>query len=134
MRDFSFGESHDSHAKECQSLEEAGGVLLISAEAVQRFGEDDVEFALERATHQRLKAGSKQRSPGNGVIMELVGDLPAFAFGERATDANLISDGGIALVVGGVTSVKSNLHCRPSSAVFSVLRFAHDCSKSSCAA
>jgi hypothetical protein len=43
MRDVAFGERDDVDAGEGEALEEPGGIFLVAAEAVQRFGKDDVE-------------------------------------------------------------------------------------------
>ena len=57
MRDVAFSERDDVHAGEREALEEAGGVLLVAAEAIERFGHDDVDLLLERLAHHRLEAG-----------------------------------------------------------------------------
>ena len=44
--DVAFGDRDDVDAGECQSFEQAGGVFLIAAEAVQGLGEDDVDGPL----------------------------------------------------------------------------------------
>jgi hypothetical protein len=43
VRDVTLGERDDVHAGEGKALEEAGGVLLIPAESIECFGEDNVE-------------------------------------------------------------------------------------------
>jgi hypothetical protein len=47
VRDVAFGECDDVDAGEGETLEETGGVFLVATEAVQRFGEDDVEAAMQ---------------------------------------------------------------------------------------
>ena len=37
-------------------LEEAGRVLLVAAEPIQRFGENDIELVIQRVAHQRLES------------------------------------------------------------------------------
>ena len=44
------------------------------------------------------------------MIRVLVGDLPALPFGKRAADSQLIGDGRIALIVGGVPRVDPDFH------------------------
>ena len=43
MRDVTLGERDDVHAGEGETLEESGSVLLIAAESIECFGEDNVE-------------------------------------------------------------------------------------------
>jgi hypothetical protein len=93
------------------TLEEACGVFLVATEAVERFGEHDVEVAVQRVPHQRLKSGAQKRCTGDRVIGELLRDRPALARDELATDAQLVRDRRVALIVGRVPRVDRNLHC-----------------------
>jgi hypothetical protein len=45
------GERDDVHVSEGRTLEESGGVFLIPAESIGRFGEDNVESLVQRITH-----------------------------------------------------------------------------------
>ncbi|HWI16259.1 MAG TPA: hypothetical protein VNT81_00825 [Vicinamibacterales bacterium] len=58
MRDLAFSQRHDPNAEKCQSLEEAGCVFLVTAESIERLGNDNVEFAIEGTAHQRLETWS----------------------------------------------------------------------------
>ena len=69
-RDIALSERHDAHAGEREPLEESCGVFLVPTESIQRLGEHDVESLIQRASHQRLEAGSKQGGTGNRVIGE----------------------------------------------------------------
>ena len=111
MRDVAFGERYDVDAGEGEALEQARGVFLVPAEPVERFGEDDIEPAIQRVPHQRLESGAQERGAGDRVIGELLNDRPALAPGELTADADLVCDGGVALIVGGVPRVDRNLHC-----------------------
>jgi len=55
MRDVAFGERDDAYAGKGEALEETSGVFLVTAEAVQRFSEHDVESAVQGIAHQRLE-------------------------------------------------------------------------------
>jgi hypothetical protein len=79
VRDVAFGERDDVDTGEGETLEETGGVLLVTTEAVQRFGEDDVEAAIQCVPHQRLKSGAQERSTGDRMVGELLDDRPALA-------------------------------------------------------
>jgi len=110
VSDVALGERDDVHAREGQSLEQAGGVFLVAAESVQGLGEDDIESPVEGVPHKRLETRAEKRRARDGVIRVLVGDLPALPFGKRAADSQLIGDGRIALIVGGVPRVDPDFH------------------------
>ena len=64
LADLALGQRDDRHAGEAQLLEEAGDVLLVAAEPVERLGQHDVEAARLRVLQQRLDsraAGSMLR-------------------------------------------------------------------------
>ena len=54
-RDVAFRERDDADAGESESLEQAGGVLLVAAESIERFSEHDVDLLAKRRLHHRLK-------------------------------------------------------------------------------
>ena len=58
--DVAFGDRDDVDAGECQSFEQAGGVFLVAAEAVQRLGQDDIESPVQRIAHQRLEVCAQE--------------------------------------------------------------------------
>jgi hypothetical protein len=92
VRDVAFGERDDVHAGEGETLEETRGVFLVAAEAVQRFGEDDIEAPVQRVAHHRLEPRAKQRGAGDRVIRELLNDSPALARPKLAADSELVCD------------------------------------------
>jgi len=53
---YAFRKRDDIHAGEGQTLEETRGVLLVATEAVERFGENDVELMAQGVAHQRLES------------------------------------------------------------------------------
>ena len=93
-----------------EALEETGGVFLVPAESVQRLGQDDIDAAIQGASHQRLEAGAQQRGARHGAVGVLFRDRPSLAFGERAADADLVRDRGVSLIVGGIPRVDGDLH------------------------
>ena len=99
VRDVALGERDDVHAGEGETLEESGGVLLVPAESIERFGEDDVESLVQRVSHQRLESGTQQRGTGDRVIGELLNDRPTLASCELPAHAELVRNRGVALVV-----------------------------------
>jgi hypothetical protein len=97
--DVAFRECDDVHACKGEAFEQAGGVFLVAAKAVEGFGEDHIESTVERVAHQRLETGSKQRGARDRVVGVLLRDRPALPLGKGPTDAHLIGDGCVALVV-----------------------------------
>src|SRR5687767_7302215 len=71
------------------ALEQAGGVFLIAAESVERFGEHDLDFLAQRRLHHRLEARTQECCARHRVIRVLLGDLPPFALRVLAADAEL---------------------------------------------
>jgi hypothetical protein len=61
VRDVAFCQRDDVDAGERQALEQPGGVFLVPAEAIERFGHHDVELLLERFAHHRLEARAHDR-------------------------------------------------------------------------
>ncbi len=72
-------------------------MLLIARQAVQAFGDDDVELSLPGALQQRLIARSEVRSAAGAVIGVDALKRPALRLDPPAADANLILDRGVAL-------------------------------------
>ena len=71
-RDVAFGERDDVDAGEREALEEAGGVFLVAAESIERFGQDDVDLlcAAPRAIIA-WKPGRMQRRAGDRMVRVL---------------------------------------------------------------
>jgi hypothetical protein len=115
MRDVAFSERDDVDAGECEAFEEARGVLLVTAETIERFGHDDIELLLERFAHHRLEAGPHDRRARDRMVGVLGGDVPTLALRQLAADAELVSDRRVALVLGRVPRVDGGFHSRLSS-------------------
>jgi hypothetical protein len=81
----------DADAGEGEAVEEARGVFLIAAEAIERLGPYEVHLAAQRLGHHRLETGAHDRRPGDGMVRVLGCDVPALALREFAADAELIS-------------------------------------------
>ena len=79
VRDVALSERDDVHAGEREALEQSCGVLLVSAESIQRLREHHVESLVQRVSHHRLEAGTKQRRARDRVIGEFLYDCPALA-------------------------------------------------------
>jgi len=114
-----FGQGHDGNAGEGEALEQARGVFLVAAEAIERLGEDDVDLLAERDSHHRLKAWTHQRCARHRVVRVLLRALPTFALRVLPADAELVDDRRLALIVRRVAGVDGNLHGRRSEHVSS---------------
>lgn len=51
VRNVALGERDDVHTRERQTLEQASGIFLVPAEAIERFGHDDVDLAAQGVGH-----------------------------------------------------------------------------------
>lgn len=60
VTNFAFSQGDDSDAGERKALEEPCGVLLVTAESVQRLSEHNVDITAQRRRHQSLEAGAEQ--------------------------------------------------------------------------
>ena len=110
VRDVALGERDDVHSGEREPLEEARGVFLVAAEAVERLGKHDVEPAVQRIAHQRLESRAQQRGAGHRVVRVLLADRPALPLCKRAAHAQLIGDRRVPLVVRGIARVDGDFH------------------------
>ena len=75
--DLALGKCEDRGSGEVNSFEEAGDVFLIAADAIQRFGVDDIEGTACRVLHEQLYARPHQSCPRDRSIIV---DLYEFVF------------------------------------------------------
>jgi len=106
--DLTFGQGEDGDVCEAQALEHARHVFLIAANAVQRLGQHYLETARLRVGQKRLDAGADEGSAGDGAIRIALYQGPALARGALTALAQLVFDGGVALIVGGITGIEGN--------------------------
>lgn len=97
--DLVLGQCHDAHIREAHPFVEPGDIFLVTRQPIQRFREDYVETPLEPVGDQFLNTWTEERGPGDRAIRVAVDNRPAFAFRTRTTDAQLILNGGITLIV-----------------------------------
>jgi hypothetical protein len=77
LADFPFGKGDDGHAGELQMFVEGGHIGLVARNAVQRFGQHDVEFPGLRILQQGLDARSQDHAgAGDTGIFVGADDLP----------------------------------------------------------
>ncbi len=68
VRDLPFGQGDDLHRRKRHALEDSSHILLIPADAIERFGQHDIKPAIEGVDKQPLDTGTNERSPGHGLI------------------------------------------------------------------
>lgn len=91
-------------------LEQRRHIGLIARDAVQRFGQHNVELATSSVLQQALDARPENDAgAGDGGIMKGIDDLPSLPACMLTTDAELVLDRRHALVVGRTAGVKHNL-------------------------
>ena len=94
-----FRQGDDPHAVEAHALKDVGDVLLVPGDAVQRFGEDDVDLTGGGVLQELLDAGSDQAGARDGLVDVALTDRPFFLGGVLLAHAKLILDRGLALQV-----------------------------------
>ena len=86
------------HVGIAHPLVDAGDVLLVPADPVQRFGQHHVEAAARRIHSQCLDAGTLDHAgAGDGMVGIFLDHRPAFLLRPQAAHAELVGDGRLAL-------------------------------------
>ena len=80
----------DVDAGEGEALEEARGVVLVASDAIQRFGEHQVEPRMQRIPHECLELRAQQRGSPSCVVSELLCNRPTLPRGGLAADAQRV--------------------------------------------
>lgn len=110
--DFAFRQGDDLHARETQALIERGDICLITAQPVERLGQNGVEQTCCGVFDEILKSRPKHRRSGDRSISERVHDTPALAVCSFPAQADLVLDRGIALHLGRKPGIDCNKgHC-----------------------
>ena len=99
------GEGDEADAGEFEPLEQTGDVFLVAREAVEGFGDDDVEGGLARAFEQRLITRAQRRGAAERGITIDLHQFPALADEAFLAKTQLVLDGRLALVIGGIAGV-----------------------------
>jgi hypothetical protein len=111
LRDVTFRQGDHPHAGEGQMLVEAGDVLLVATDTIQRLGDDDIEAGCTGICHQLLEARPARRGAADRIIRVDINDRPTLALGPRPADPDLIVDRGLTLVVGRIPGIDRSAHC-----------------------
>ncbi len=103
------GQCQEVHARKGQVLVDSRDVGLVARDAVEGFGQHEIESMIAAVLQKPLKTGSEDHArPRQAGILIGADDLPALAQGAFATQPDLVLDGGGVLQVGGVASVEGH--------------------------
>ena len=105
LRDLAFRYCDQLDVAEGELLVETGHVLLVPREAIEGLGDDDLKLTRSGILQELLIAGAKGTRTAHGRIRVGCAKGPALFFDMGAAEPDLILDGGLALVVGGVAGV-----------------------------
>ena len=112
LADLALGHRHQPHAGEGQLLEQAGGVLLVAAQPVQRLGDHHLEPTAANVLEQPLVARPQGRGAAQGMVGIDLDHRPALPLGQLAAQPHLVLDRGLALRVRAVACVDRQPHHR----------------------
>ncbi len=88
-----------------QAVEEIGDIGELAPEPVDGLGDDDIEAPRLGIGEQALEIGTKPAGAALRAVLIGGGQGPALARDVAAADFQLVFDGCVALVVGGIASV-----------------------------
>ena len=111
VADLALGQRDDPDAGERQPLEQAGHILLIARQPVERLGHDDVEAPGHGILQQRLDTGPQHRAAGQLAVGIGLHQAPALPLDPLPAQPDLVLDRGVALVVAGVAGVNGAAKC-----------------------
>src|SRR5262249_22107861 len=109
LADLSFSQGDDGDAGEAQVLEQRRDVGLVAANAIERFRQHNIKLTPLCILQKRLDARPQDHArAGDGCVLVSSDNLPVLALRLLATDAELVLDGCLALIVGRVSGIKRN--------------------------
>ncbi len=85
-------------------------MFLVPADAVERFGDDDLDLAREAFVEQGLDAGAQKASAAQGGVGIDPGRRPAETHDKFFAKPDLIFNRGVTLIVGGIASIDYGTH------------------------
>src|SRR5215831_15013843 len=110
LTDLALGDGDNLDGAEAELLVEAGDMLLVAREAVERLGDDDVEGAGARIGEELLVAGAEMVGAAQRMVGIGADDGPALRRTPRRAEADLVLDRGLALVLGRVAGIDGGAH------------------------
>ncbi len=107
LADFPFRHGDDLHPGKLEALEQGGDIGLVAGDAVQGFGQHNIELPGLGVAQQGLDAGAQHHAdPGDGRVAIVIYHLPALARGALFTEPELVLDRGRPLVVRGIAGIE----------------------------
>ena len=94
--------------EEAHPLEQRRGVGLIPRQAVEAFGHDNVDFAALCGLQKAQVIRALAVGAADAVIGEDLGDLPPLFVAVAAAETELVLNGGLFLLVGGIAGIDSS--------------------------
>ena len=103
-------QSKELDAGEAQPLVESCDIRLIARQAIERFRNDEIDPTGHAIFHQGLDAGPQEGRPTDRSIGVGLDRMQTLVVQPIAAEPHLILNGGIALVVTGITGVYCSAH------------------------
>jgi hypothetical protein len=103
-----FSKRHDPHAQEPHALVDVGAVLLITRDAIKRFGHDVAKPARGGVLQELLDTKPDQARAGDRLVDVAVRHEPAFPRCILLAHAQLVGDRGLSLQVRRVAGIKGD--------------------------
>src|SRR5215831_7623605 len=110
LTDLALGDGDNLDGAEAELLVEAGDMLLVAREAVERLGDDDVEAAGAGVGEELLVAGAEMVGAAQRMVGIGADDGPALRRDPGGAEADLVLDRGLALVLGRVAGIDGGAH------------------------
>jgi hypothetical protein len=111
LGDLALAHRHQPDAGEAEALEDAGDVLLVARQPVERLGDHQLEALGAGVLEQPVGLGAvPQARAADRVVGIDADDLRAEALGVLAAEPDLVVDRALALLVGAVTGIDGGTH------------------------
>ena len=99
LADLALRQSHQPHAGEAKLLEQARDILLVTRQAVEGFGDEDLKTSGASILEHLLVSGPQSGGAADGVVRVDLTEVPLLLLDPRPALADLILDRGIPLII-----------------------------------
>ena len=100
LADFSFRKSHDTNARKAHQLEEGGDMFLVATDAIEGFGEHNVELAISRTLKELLITRPEVARTRYATVCVCCDECPVFANNAFSANKELVFNRCRALQIG----------------------------------